>query len=543
MRNGQRFGPVAAHQLKALAAAGQLLPTDLVWREGMADWRPASQCKGLFSATPPAAIPVAVPANAPQPGGRQPVPLAPRPGAAAGRQQKKALPRWVIAIGTLGVLGIVGLVGIVIYFVVVWAVIENPSEQTYVNDVYRIAPGEYELTNTLVGETGVKASEPVALVPSARIATQNFGLAFPVLTWTATEGVTVERIEAGKPPEVRSFNQAVGFGGWLKFEPVHERVVRVQVNNLTDNLTETGREAHYILHVPKGQPALVTGTKTGVESALNRITSRPGAAQAMLRLDDYAARLRKVFGADSGLVGEFADHMRLVEAAWLSGSGDPGPLVEKQIDAFVSSVTESDSRETLYLLSVVHGDALAPEQVAAARKLLGVPIAEGYSAGPAAPPAGPAALLCCLAVDELPDDFVEIVHLLHWVSESVRGPIIVREWDVGNIHYIEYLYEIEKGEEIGRYVLQKFRQQQKDLSAATRLRNAIESAAGGHGADQPAGGTRLQPRFHARHASGAGRPQPDRGRLPVEQSVVLGADAEGISKAVRRGEPQAHPGR
>lgn len=40
--------PVAAAQLKQLAASGQLKPTDLVWQEGMLDWVPAGAIKGLF---------------------------------------------------------------------------------------------------------------------------------------------------------------------------------------------------------------------------------------------------------------------------------------------------------------------------------------------------------------------------------------------------------------------------------------------------------------------------------------------------------------
>ncbi len=46
---GQRQGPVSAKQLTQLAAAGQLNSTDLVWKEGMAAWLPASRIKGLFS--------------------------------------------------------------------------------------------------------------------------------------------------------------------------------------------------------------------------------------------------------------------------------------------------------------------------------------------------------------------------------------------------------------------------------------------------------------------------------------------------------------
>jgi hypothetical protein len=48
-QNGQQApAPVSAAELKRLATAGQLLPTDLVWREGMANWVPASSIKDLF---------------------------------------------------------------------------------------------------------------------------------------------------------------------------------------------------------------------------------------------------------------------------------------------------------------------------------------------------------------------------------------------------------------------------------------------------------------------------------------------------------------
>ena len=53
-RNGQRFGPVSAGQLKQLASASQLLPTDALWKEGLKDWVPASSVRGLFAAETPA---------------------------------------------------------------------------------------------------------------------------------------------------------------------------------------------------------------------------------------------------------------------------------------------------------------------------------------------------------------------------------------------------------------------------------------------------------------------------------------------------------
>ena len=49
--DGDRQGPTSAAELKKLADAGTLKPTDLVWKDGMADWAPAKSIKGLFAAS------------------------------------------------------------------------------------------------------------------------------------------------------------------------------------------------------------------------------------------------------------------------------------------------------------------------------------------------------------------------------------------------------------------------------------------------------------------------------------------------------------
>lgn len=65
--NGQQApSPASNAQLKQLATAGQLKPTDLVWQDGMADWVPASSIKGLFPAAP---------TPAPERGGEDEAPL------------------------------------------------------------------------------------------------------------------------------------------------------------------------------------------------------------------------------------------------------------------------------------------------------------------------------------------------------------------------------------------------------------------------------------------------------------------------------------
>jgi hypothetical protein len=46
---GLKRGPLSPDQLKHLAASGRLQPSDLVWKEGMAEWVGAGGIKGLFS--------------------------------------------------------------------------------------------------------------------------------------------------------------------------------------------------------------------------------------------------------------------------------------------------------------------------------------------------------------------------------------------------------------------------------------------------------------------------------------------------------------
>ena len=60
-RGGQRYGPVEQAELQRLAAAGQLVANDLVWRSGLPDWLPAGQTPELASLFRPSAPPPYVP--------------------------------------------------------------------------------------------------------------------------------------------------------------------------------------------------------------------------------------------------------------------------------------------------------------------------------------------------------------------------------------------------------------------------------------------------------------------------------------------------
>ena len=74
--NGQQSGPFTLQQLRQMAASGQLSKTDLIWKEGLANWVPSSAIKGLFSAAAdlsttssprPAPRPTAPPPRGPAP--------------------------------------------------------------------------------------------------------------------------------------------------------------------------------------------------------------------------------------------------------------------------------------------------------------------------------------------------------------------------------------------------------------------------------------------------------------------------------------------
>jgi hypothetical protein len=62
-KNGQQTGPFSLDQLKAMYASGEVLPTDLTWKEGTADWKPASTFPELAAPAPAAAqAPTSTPA-------------------------------------------------------------------------------------------------------------------------------------------------------------------------------------------------------------------------------------------------------------------------------------------------------------------------------------------------------------------------------------------------------------------------------------------------------------------------------------------------
>jgi len=53
--NNKQNGPTDEAGIKSLLDAGTIVPTTLVWQEGMADWKSLSQTQLAYLITPPAA--------------------------------------------------------------------------------------------------------------------------------------------------------------------------------------------------------------------------------------------------------------------------------------------------------------------------------------------------------------------------------------------------------------------------------------------------------------------------------------------------------
>lgn len=68
-RDGQQSGPLSYDELKAKADEGALMPRkDLVWKEGMVDWRPVGEIEGLFERRAPAVTEEETPYSTPAEG-------------------------------------------------------------------------------------------------------------------------------------------------------------------------------------------------------------------------------------------------------------------------------------------------------------------------------------------------------------------------------------------------------------------------------------------------------------------------------------------
>lgn len=110
--DGEQKGPVPVSELHRLAANGEFDPVnDLVWREGMSDWKPAGTVPELAPPKPAAAAPAegGAPGSAPEPAPYTPPAAAGPAPAAATPAPAGGLPSSGLAIGSL-ICGIIALI-------------------------------------------------------------------------------------------------------------------------------------------------------------------------------------------------------------------------------------------------------------------------------------------------------------------------------------------------------------------------------------------------------------------------------------------------
>ena len=65
-KNNRQEGPVPGEALRAMIGSGEVAPTDLVWREGMAEWSPAGEVTELTGDGSGQTIPIPAPSGGSQ---------------------------------------------------------------------------------------------------------------------------------------------------------------------------------------------------------------------------------------------------------------------------------------------------------------------------------------------------------------------------------------------------------------------------------------------------------------------------------------------
>jgi hypothetical protein len=109
LRGGAQLGPVSWEDLVNSARTGNLVPGDMVWTEGMAQWQTAASIPGLIPQQP---VPPVYGAPPMQPGYARP---AVRPSIGDDPAMRMLLPvgrsGWAIAAGYLGLLSLLGIFG------------------------------------------------------------------------------------------------------------------------------------------------------------------------------------------------------------------------------------------------------------------------------------------------------------------------------------------------------------------------------------------------------------------------------------------------
>jgi hypothetical protein len=137
-KEGERFGPIDESELRSKLVSAEVQPTDLVWQEGMDDWKPAME---VFPATPDEAPQSEAPSGAPgpEPSTAAAVPASAPEASTVSNEESKALSLglkdygdllcWGIAIILIPCLGFFGYVALIVFFILEFIEVKKAVEE------------------------------------------------------------------------------------------------------------------------------------------------------------------------------------------------------------------------------------------------------------------------------------------------------------------------------------------------------------------------------------------------------------------------------
>lgn len=409
----------------------------------------------------------------------------PPPPRRSGRRTLVVVGIILLAVGGLGVGG------------VLWGMAQFDRWVTQNTLVARLQPGEHPIGRTIHTPEWGELTSAGGPVPSATVRGTPGG--DENLLLKATDFSPGVRITRSRPVDgrVESRTLEAANDDWVEVAVGGDGQVWIQVKD--DGGMEAKEKYRYTLIVPPGL-TLVSTSPVAHGGTEKRLRDRTGVVEAADTMDQFAGKLRKAFGPDSGITRGFAEKQAKVEADFYTGTADPRPAAKVCIDEYTAWLDWKSPDETLYWLSVVHGRGLTPTQIAAARELFTFPVAGSYAeaatlAGRNRAAAHDPLVMVALGITApgRPDDFEGIIGMLLWVTEDCIGPKVTlissRTWTVGLTTYTEqkfrYEWRMTRRRNLEQFVLNAYAGLKVNANARPAADRLMESVVGACRADGP----------------------------------------------------------
>jgi hypothetical protein len=350
----------------------------------------------------------------------------------------------------------------------------------------RIPSGDYPVTSKVSVGQGKHVFCHSGLVPVVTL----MGEPTSLLCKVATSGIVLEEQLASGQVIRRALSEELG--GRAKMISRSNTSAELVINDGAGSLEST----RFVLHVSDKGSQCVALDAESMAKAIDHPMRQVRASKSILTLDAVGARLRDIFGGNSGTTVAFLRMQRDLEPR-LAKHERPEAFNEESraaFAAFCQQLQESDPLESLYTLTVLHGDVLSRQQIDAAKRLFGLRIAPDYPenalrvSGSVESPFGSEPVALAL-VSHAPDgnqsakrdSFLAVAALLRGILTEQRGPeveYLFEEHDAqGNRKlWYRFTYSYRQAENCHDEIIRGFRVLPKDRPAFVRLMSAIKDA-------------------------------------------------------------------